>query len=111
MFRLSPAPMFPLIVPLHIPGQAGLATLELVAKHKTRKELNAWLRTAKDRTDAEFLLDVIAGWGPTVVDAQDRTVPFSAEAFAKLLDDYPAASQDIYNRYLAELSEARAKNA
>jgi hypothetical protein len=107
-FRIEPAPTFTATVQVHVPG-AGNAPLQLVFKHQGRKALQAWVEGAKGQRDAEFLAQAIAGWDG-VVGADDQAVPFSLQALGGLLDDYPAAGEQIFNAYLAELTQARQKN-
>lgn len=108
MFKLNPAPTFPLKVKISIPGQDAPGELQLVARHKGRKELTAWNDRAKGNEDAKFLGEVIVGWQAAGEDGQ--AVPYSEAALAQLLDDYPTSGFEIYDAYMKALTEGRAKN-
>ncbi len=116
--RIDPNPTFPAKVGLTVPGQAAPAELALVFRHKGKEALQAWMRggqpgqgeaAAPPRSDADFLGEVVAGWSG-VQDAAGADVPYTPEAFARLLEAYPAAAGEIYRAYLRELTESRLKN-
>lgn len=110
MFKLNPSPTFALKVQISVPGQATPGVLELTARHKGRKELQAWQDLAKtvDGNDAAYLGEIIADWSVAGDDGQP--VPYTEAAFAQLLNSYPTASFEIYDAYLKQLVEGRAKN-
>lgn len=108
MFKIDPAPTFECDVALTLPGKQQTATLPLTFRHKTKRELAAFLNPAKPRTDIELLSEIIVGWG--VENAQEQPVKYSAEALEHLLDQYPSAALQIHEAYVRELSEARRKN-
>lgn len=112
MFRLDPNPTFVAPVLLSRPGSEAPVKVNFTFKHKTWRELNAWLGNAGDyASDVEFLDEVIAGWGPEFVEGpQDTPVPYSAEALARLLDRFTAASREIVRDYRKGLGDARAGN-
>lgn len=118
--RIDPNPTFAAKVGLSVPGQAAPAELELVFRHRDKEALQAWMAGGSAgagapadpppaRTDAEFLGEVVAGWSG-VQDAAGADVPYTPEAFARLLKNYPAAAGEIYRAYLRELTESRLKN-
>ena len=106
MFKLNPAPKFPCEVEISTPE--GPLPLALKFKHKGKTALKAWSESAAGRSDSDFLAEVIADW--SVVNEQGGTVPFSTEALAGLLDDYPPAARQIYTAYLRAINEGREKN-
>lgn len=106
-FKLTPSPTFKFAVQIREPGGDTFRTLPLVGKHKSRKDLKAWIESAPGRADDEFLADALVGW--EVVDDAGQPVPFSREALATLIDTWPTAGDDIYQAYLRELTEARKK--
>ncbi len=108
-FKIEPAPTFAATVKISAPGVAEPLPLELVFKWRSRSALAEWLKNADGKADPEFVGEALAGWG-NVVDADDKPVPFGAEALAQLLDNFPAAADEITRAYLAELIEAREKN-
>lgn len=116
LLRIVPKPTFTAEVNITVPGEEKPATIELVFKHQGRQALRAWVDAGRTPgpdgsppSDAQWLGQVVAGWaGP--VDAAGQPVPFTPAALASVLDAYPAAAREIYNAYLAALSESRAKN-
>lgn len=101
---------FPAVVLLTVSGVDQPQQVTFQFRHKGRKDLAAWIDTGKDRPDAEFLGEVVAGWGEEVVDEDDKPVPFSIEALAELLDSYHPAAREIYQAYLRAIGESRVKN-
>jgi hypothetical protein len=108
MFKLQPAPMFDATVQISVPGGPA-APLRLRFRHLGKSAVQAWVASAKDQADAAFLMRVVAGW-EGVQDAAGADVPFTEQAFAQLLDAYAASGREIFNAYLRELAEGRAKN-
>ena len=108
--RLVPATTFLATVFLTVPGEPKRVPLTFVFAHKTRADLNQWVLNTDKRPDPEFLGDVVRDWKVGPVDEHGKPVPFSAEAFAALLNAYPAAGDEIYNGYMAAYREAQAGN-
>lgn len=108
--RLVPATTFPATVKLTVPGEKVKVPLTFVFAHKTKAELQEWVRNSANRADPDFLGDVVRDWKVGPVDEHGKPVPFSAEAFAALLNAYPAAGDEIYNGYMAAYREAQAGN-
>lgn len=109
MFTLDPKPTFRSTVQVPVAGEASSAPLVLLFRHKGKRDLRAWIEGATGQRDAEFLGAVVANW-EGVQDENGQAVPFTPEAFDKLLDTYAAAGDAIFNAYLRELTEARSKN-
>lgn len=112
MFSIDPAPTFPLTAKVPVPGKDERAQLKLVVRHKGRNDLNAWVSGAKGRPDVDFLDEIIVSWSEVTfqVDGAPQAVDYSKEHLGKLLDAFPMASMAIYDAYMSELLEARAKN-
>ncbi len=110
MFKLQPNPTFSAKVEIPVPGADAPATLPLVFRHKGRKAAQAWVESAPGRQDIDFLMEIVADWGAEVVGEDGQPQAFSREAFDRLLDEYPASGQAIFNAYLRELGEARRGN-
>jgi hypothetical protein len=108
--RLVPAATFAASVKLTVPGERAPAVMTLVFAHKSKRELQAWVKNSADRSDADFLGDVVRGWKVGPVDEHGEPVPYSADALAALLDAYPAAGDEIYHGYMAAYREAKAGN-
>lgn len=112
MFRLDPNPTFTAPVLLARPGDEPPVKVSMTFKHKTWRELNAWLaRWGEYSNDVDFVGEVIHGWGPEFVQGpEDTPVPYSTEALAQLLDRFPRAGLDIVRDYRKGLGDARAGN-
>lgn len=108
--RLVPAATFDAPVKLTVAGASEPAVVVFVFARKSKSELRQWMEGGAGRPDPEFLGEVVKGWRAGVVDEAEQPVPFSPEAFAALLDAYPAAGTEIYHQYLAAYDGARAKN-
>jgi hypothetical protein len=109
LLRINPAPTFTAPVRITVPGQDEPATIQFTFAHRGKKDLRDWVARAADRADPEFLGEVVRGWSG-VLDRDDADVPFTPEAFARLLDAYPAAGTEIFQAYMGAFHEARAKN-
>ena len=109
MLRIQPNPTFEASVEIPVPGVEAFAPIKLTFRHKGREALNAWLQAAKDRQDADWLGEVIAGWSG-VTDADGAEQPYSLQALGKVLDTYPASGTAIFEAYLAQLTQARRGN-
>lgn len=108
---INPNPTFAADVPLSMPG-GQVATLRLQFKHKTRPQLNEWLKSFTDESlDHERLAEVIEDWPSGPVDAAGKPVAYSSEALAQLCTDYPGVGIAIHQIYLRELTDNRAKNS
>jgi hypothetical protein len=108
MFTLQPSPTFDVVVHIAQPG-ADPAPLHLVCRHMTRAAVQAWVADAAQTNDAAFLARAVCGWRH-VLGPDGAEVPFSPAALAQLLDNYAAAGRAIFDAYLRELAEGRAKN-
>jgi hypothetical protein len=116
MFKLIPNPTFTADVSLTRPGEDVPGKVKFTFKALGNKDFKAWLDGAQPANnggavaaDADFLGQVVTDWdGP--VDETDAAVPFSAPAFAGLLDAYPASGLEIYTAYLKARMESRAGN-
>lgn len=108
--RLVPAATFDAPVKLTVAGASEPAVVLFIFGRKNKAELRDWIATAKDRADPDFLGEVVKGWRAGVLDEHEQLVPFTPEAFAQLLNQYPASGTEIYEQYLAAYHEARAKN-
>lgn len=103
MFKLTPDPTFTAPVDIHVPGQADPARVEIEFRRLTRTGIAALMQSIPGREDGDVIAEIVAGWSG--VDA-----PFSAQALATLVDNYPAAALAIYETFLSENGEARRKN-
>lgn len=116
LLRIVPNPTFWAPVRITVPGEAQPAQIELQFRHLGKQALRAWVESGRAPapdgslpTDAQWLGEVVAGWsGP--VDEAGQPAPFTPAAFSAVLDAYATAGREIYDAYLAALSESRAKN-
>jgi hypothetical protein len=109
MFQLDPSPTFEVSVPISTPGKAEGLPLTVTYRHKRKTAIAAWIASARGRTDLEILGEVIDGWS-AVHNAKGEDVPYSTDALGTLLDNFPAAKDDLFANYLRELTEAKRKN-
>ena len=103
MFKLNPNPTFKARVEISTPGSATPASIEIEWKHLSRTGIKRFFEGLTDKTDAEALGQIIVGWSG--IDAE-----YCPENLALLLDNYPAASVELFDAYRRELMEARRKN-
>lgn len=102
-FSLTAKPTFAAVVPIPVPGDLAADVL-FTFKGRTREQLQGFMESTRDteRLKLDIVMDMVAGW-----ELED---PFDREHVEKLLENYLGAYQAIYETYLRELTEARAKN-
>lgn len=98
---LNAAPTFKAKVAIPVAGGKP-ADVEMVFKHRTKKQIKEFLAEIADKEDTALVLDMVSGW-----ELED---PFSAESVDKLLDSYPGAALAIHRKYLDELYGQRLGN-
>lgn len=103
MFKLQPNPTFKVKVPISIAGQATPPQIEVEFKYLNKAAVKAFFEGMTGKTDAEALAELIVGWSG--VDA-----PYSQDALATLVENYPASSADLFEAFRRELLEAKRKN-
>lgn len=108
MFRLIPNPTFVVAVPLTVPGSERLL-VNFTFRHKSKAALKDWVARVNGSTSVSVLAEVVADWSG-VEDGEGKPVPFSSEALATMVDNYPTAGREIFDAYFAELTESRTKN-
>lgn len=108
VLALQPAPTFTAPVEIPQPGDAPALVLDVTWRHKGQKALLAWCKKAasEGHSDLDTIDEVVTGW-----DDIKAGVPYSREALAQLLDDFPAAALAFAKTYQAELLGARRKNS
>lgn len=107
MFKLNPHPVFVATVQITDRSAGQLVPLEINFRHRTNRELAA-LRariSAESLTDHQVLVEVIDSWRG-VVAPDESVVPYTPDALAQLLDNYPAAGPEIWDGYLKARSES-----
>ncbi|RLK45946.1 phage tail assembly chaperone [Cupriavidus plantarum] len=111
-FKVKANPTFMGTAKVHVPGE-GPKALKLVFRHKTSAEADEYYRRGAALSDdgeqpgprsyAKHLVEVVADW-------IDVDMPFSEEALAELLGNYPLAARAISEAYFDELGGARRGN-
>ena len=110
MFKLQPNPTFKTRVGISVAGTDKPVEIEVEFKYLAKKPLREYFDRINGRganatpmTDEEGLAEIIVGWSGV-----DQ--PYSREALATLLENYPAAPVDLYGAFSRELMEAKRKN-
>ncbi len=98
---LNAAPTFQAKVGIPVAGGDAVDVL-FTFKHRTKKQLDEFVQSRADKTDAESFLDMVLGW-----DLEDPFTPGNAEL---LLDNYIGAAVATYRAYLKALVEGKQKN-
>ena len=98
---LAVSPTFPATVTIPKAG-AESVTLKLICKHRTKAQLDEFIQSRADKSDADSILDLATGW--------DLDDAFTAENIETMCQNYIAAPLEIYREYLSELTKAKAKN-
>jgi hypothetical protein len=99
--KLNPDPTFKAKVAIQAPG-SGVDPVEFTFKHRTRDEMDAFLKVSPELKDAALIMEMATGW--ELVDA------FTPENINKLVQNYITAPQTIFEAYLEEMVKARRKN-
>lgn len=107
MFKLTPQPTFWATVALSVPGSETPSSIDIEFRHLGQKALAELLR-GEEVNDLTILPALMADWRGVGSDA--GPVPFSVDALAQLLDNYPAASVELFTAYRRALVESRIKN-
>jgi hypothetical protein len=98
---LQPAPTFTAPVEIHVPGSPP-AKVEFNFKHRTRAQLDLFLKALPEMSDVEMVLAMADGW--------DLADTFNEVNVVALVQSYIAAPAEICEAYLKALTGARAKN-
>lgn len=111
MIKLNPAPTFEQDVLLTVPGQAAPVTVPMTFKYMTAEQVLAWWKDKAGTPPAQAIPEIVVGWGPQAVAADDGThVPYSPEALATLIKNYQPATGEILRAWQLGLTESRIKN-
>src|SRR5262245_61090138 len=92
--KLKPDPFFRAPVPIPIPGSDPV-NVEMVFKHRTRTELDEWVRTREGKSDIDTFMDMVIGW-----DFEDEFTKENADA---LIESRMGTAVAAYTVYLTEL--------
>lgn len=100
-FKLKVNPTFKLKVA--IPVHGGLSEpVEFEFKHRSRTEMDAWLKEIPDMKNVDFLQTFVVGW-----DLED---PYNSESIALLTDNYLGSTAAVTDAYTGSIYQAREKN-
>lgn len=98
---LAVNPTFPATVT--VPKAGGdPVTLKLTCKHRTKAQLDEFIKSRADKEDAASILDMATGW--------DLDDAFTPENIETMCQNYIAAPLEIYRAYIDQLVGAKAKN-
>lgn len=104
-FKLQPAPTFTAPVEIPVPGE-GLSKVVFTFKYRDREAMKAFLDKVSDKesemSDPELIEEMCTGW--------ELTDPFERASLETLVLNYVQAAGAIFDKYLDELTRARAKN-
>lgn len=100
--KLQPDPSFKAKVAISVPG-AEPANVVFTFKHRTRQEMDRFLKSVSDMADdVEMVMALATGW--------ELADDFTEENVRTLVDSYISAPAAIFEAYLAQLTGNRAKN-
>lgn len=98
---LMAQPTFFADVPIPVAGK-GEVKVKFEFKHRTRDELEAWLKSRGERTDVQAMLDMVKSW-----ELDDE---FNAENMTTLLQSYVGAARATIDTYIDHLIKGRSGN-
>lgn len=103
MFKFQPKPTFRATVEISQPGEdVEPLRIPFIFRHMSRTESEQMIEEKKFSW-AEAAPVVVVGW-------EIEDVPYTPEAYAYLVDQYPAAPEDIYRTWVSELARSKRKN-
>lgn len=100
-FVLKANPTFAAKVAFPVAGGAAVP-VTLTFKHRTRTELDEFMKSREGRTDSESFLEMVVGW-----DLEDA---FNKENVELLLENHLGVAVATWKSYLEELVQHRTKN-
>ncbi|PRC93088.1 phage tail assembly chaperone [Solimicrobium silvestre] len=98
---LQPKPEFKGTVEIPSAGD-GLVTIEVTFIHRTKTQLDEFIKTRTGVDDHVSFMDMVSGW-----DLKDK---FNEDNVKLLLENYISAAQVTFQRYVALLVDGKAKN-
>lgn len=99
--KLVANPTFKAPVDIPVPGEAP-APVMFEFKHRTKADLEGFLKSAEDLTDEQAVAAIAIGW--------DMGEAFTEKNVATFLQNYLGAARAIVETYLRELSQAKLGN-
>lgn len=98
---LNPNPTFTAKASIHVPG-GRKADIEFKFKYRDADEFKAFTESLEGKKDVEILMEIASGW--------DLDEPFDAKNVELLTKKYIGSARSILEKYIDELTGARAKN-
>lgn len=98
---LKANPTFRAKVGIPVAGGSPVA-VEFTFKHRTKSELEKFMKSRADVSDVDSVLDMVEGW--------DLEEKFDREGIELLLENYAGAALALYIAYVDELLQAKRKN-
>lgn len=98
---LKANPTFHAKVGIPVAGASPI-TVDFTFKHRTKSELDAFMKSRADVTDVDTVMAMVEGW--------ELDEPFDREGVELLLENYAGAALALYLAYVDELLAAKRKN-
>lgn len=100
-FTLAVKPTFKSKIQMPVHG-GDTVELEFEFKHRTRDQLNDWVKSFAKLADPDMIEAMVVGWS-----IED---PFNRESIELLCQNYAGAPKVLLESYIQELRQAREKN-
>lgn len=98
---LKANPTFAAKVPIPVAGSDPVE-VGFTFKHMNREDFAAWMKSLDGKEKATAVLDMAGGW--------ELDDPFTEESVKQLLSEYMGAFPAIFDKYAAELTQAKRGN-
>lgn len=99
--QLKAAPTFAAEVPIPVAGGEPVK-VSMTFKHRTKTELDDFIKAREQKTDAESFMEMVTGW-----ELEDQ---FTEASVKELLENYIGAAMATFLTYVDELVQAKRKN-
>lgn len=99
--KLEPNPTFRAVVTIQPPGDGKPFDIDCEFRHKTTEQRDKFAKSTENDLDA--VREILVGW-------KDDAVPYSDDALAVLIANYPNGAVAFIATYLRELMGARRGN-
>lgn len=76
--------------------------VEMTFKHRTKAEIDEFIRTREDKTDAETFMDMVVGW--------EFEEEFCLKSVETMLQNYIGAGLATYRTYVDEIVKVKLGN-
>ena len=100
-FALKANPTFAATVAFPVAGGESVDVC-LTFKHRTKSQLDEFLKTRDNRSDVDSFMEMVVGW--------ELSDEFKKENVEVLLENHIGVALATYKTYIDELVQARAKN-